>query len=109
MLELLENKEPETDKDTRGVFVRIKSCYYPSGRGFAMKRTMSVLRKRSNPALVDVLGEDVFCIGAEDALVYIFDGIKEDGVYELRYHWSPGPWEYPDDGDGEWKPQKVEE
>ena len=33
--------------------------------------------------------------------------IEEDGEYKLYPIWHPGSWECPQDGDVEWKAQKV--
>lgn len=85
--------------------VRVKTCYYHSNNGLHSRKDIKILKRKSDPELIDYFFEDVFCAGVEydSHFGQFFD--LEDGEYRVFVvcHRSY----YDDDGDCEYVIEKV--
>ena len=104
---------PDSDKKCEGLFYRCCYSQYQTQRGDIGERiVMRLLKKKSckgcekgpcDRFLEEVITEDVANMEMP------MPSNPEDGdIYNLHYPWSPGPYEYPDDGDYEFSWIKIE-
>lgn len=100
------NKERSSEND---LFVRVRTSYYSSDKGYVEKRIMTILKRKSAHGMIECFDNDMSMMGWDYWLPSIFAEMKEDGLYQIFCHWLPGSWEDPQDGDVEWKVEKVEE
>jgi hypothetical protein len=85
--------------------------YISSHKSFEVRKSLRLLKRKSCSGCKDCewvwdnIQEDIFDAGNID----ILDDIDKDGkLYKLKWKWSPGPYEYPDDGEMEFSFERWE-
>ena len=88
--------------DCKGlVFRGSVNPFLSAHRSFEVKKSLRLLKRKSCPGCKDCewvwenMNQDLYDAGRVD----ILEDIEDGKIYKLKWTWSPGPYEYPDDGE----------
>jgi hypothetical protein len=95
-------EEPHVNKDCKGKIYRCRvESFLNSKKTIETRKSLRLLKSESCPGcetcgwIDDFLAEDIVDEPNSDYVGNIEHGKK----YTIQGYWSPGPFEYPDDGD----------
>lgn len=109
MLKNILLKTKEKPKCLGLIFRSHVSCYISSHRSIEVKKSLRLLKRKSCKGcsqcewIWEALPEEIYNGEIEDFI----PNIKNGKIYKLKFNYFPGTYEYPDDGEIEYRFEEI--